>query len=84
MIAQITTNTTAVQQTAQDIAKVFSDFGVHVDITSIGSILFLIYFGAKLLRNKTPLGDGAIGNLLSSVVNLEATPKPTQTQPQKT
>jgi len=58
--------------TAADIAKVLQDFGIQVNVTSIGSILFLIYALAKLLRNKTALGNGSIGNFLSSIVNLEA------------
>lgn len=57
--------------TAQDIAKVFSDFGIDIPVGQIGGWLFVIYFAAKIARNKTPLGNGAIGNILSSVVNAE-------------
>jgi hypothetical protein len=57
--------------TAQDIAKVFSDFGIDIPVGQIGGWLFVIYFAAKIARNKTPLGNGAIGSILSSVVNAE-------------
>jgi hypothetical protein len=59
------------ESTAQDIAKVFNDFGINVNVSSIGGVLFLVYYASKILRNKTPLGNGAIGNILSSVVNAE-------------
>jgi hypothetical protein len=75
--AQTNTNVPAIpppaqqESTAQDIAKVFNDFGINVNVSSIGGVLFLIYYGSKILRNKTPLGNGMIGNILSSVVNAE-------------
>src|ERR1700760_116721 len=79
LLAQATNavaNSAPGQQTPQDIAKVFQDFGVHADIPTIGGVLFIVYAVAKLIRNKTPLGNTAFGNILSSVVNLEAKTPP--------
>lgn len=61
--------------TSADWAKALGDVGIHVNVTSIGSVLFLVYFGAKIIRNKTSLGNTPLGNFLSSVLNAESAPQ---------
>jgi hypothetical protein len=56
--------------TSADISKVFSDFGIHLSIGTIGSALFLIYYAAKGIRNKMA-PNSPLAKFLANWINLE-------------
>lgn len=67
--------------TAQDWVKALDDIGIHVNVTTIGSVLFLVYYGSKIVRNKIA-PNSPLAKVLGNIVNAEQSPPAVPAQPQ--